>query len=198
MRSLRDLKKSKKTSAISLSERVFYTDRLMLRICSKKDAPLVLSFYDRNLEEFAKYEPLPMIETRTISFHEQCLEFEEKEFAEMKEVRFFLFLKDNPMEIIGTVSCRDIKHAFYSSTEIGYKMDARFRRCGYMSEAIRFMLQYVKEVHHLHRVEAYVMPDNEASLKLLQGLGFIKEGYLHDKLCLDDVWYDHVLLTKLI
>ena len=67
-----------------------------------------------------------------------------------------------------------------------------------MSEAIRFMLRYVKEVHHLHRVEAYVMPDNEASLKLLQGLGFIKEGYLHDKLCLDDVWYDHVLLTKLI
>jgi hypothetical protein len=79
MRSLKDLKKSKKTSAISLSERVFYTDRLMLRICSKKDAPLVLSFYDRNLEEFSKYEPLPMIETRTISFHEQCLEFEEKE-----------------------------------------------------------------------------------------------------------------------
>ena len=198
MRSLKDIVRPKKNSEISMSERRFYTDRLMLRICTKKDAPLVLSFYDKNLEEFAKYEPLPMLEARTLSFHEQCLDFEEKEFSEMKEVRFFLFKKDNPMEIIGTVSCRNIRHAFYASAEIGYKMDPRFRRQGYMSEAISFMLDYVKKVHGLHRVEAYVMPDNEASLGLLTGLGFIKEGYLHDKLCLDNVWYDHVLLTKLI
>ena len=84
MRSLKDIVRPKKNSEISMSERRFYTDRLMLRICTKKDAPLVLSFYDRNLEEFAKYEPLPMLETRTLSFHEQCLDFEEKEYMQIE------------------------------------------------------------------------------------------------------------------
>ena len=75
-----------------------------------------------------------------------------------------------------------------------YRFDAQNRRCelgymlgrshwgkGYMSEALRAVLDYVFDEYGLHRIEADIDPRNEASAKLLQGLHFIKEGHLRQR-----------------
>ena len=173
------------------------TSRLSIRILTAREAPLVQSFYERNLYDFSKYEPLPAAEARTLGFHERCLDYEQKAYEQGKMVRFFFFLKDNPMQVIGTVSYRNIRRAFYGCCEVGYKMDAAYRGRGLATEGIGFTNAIVQKEYDLHRIEALVMPDNTPSIRLLEGLGFQREGRLRDKLCLKGDWYDHFMSSKI-
>ena len=175
----------------------YETDRLVLKVLERRDAPLVQSFYERNLFDFGKYEPLPAEEVHTLAFHERCMDYETDAFKQGKLVRFFIFQKDNPMQIIGTVSYRNIRRAYYGCCEVGYKMDMAYRRRGYAHEAIGFANGLLHRELGLHRIEALVMTDNTPSIGLLEGLGFTREGLLRDKLCLKGVWYDHYMYGKI-
>ncbi len=64
--------------------------------------------------------------------------------------------------------------------EIGYDLGREHWHQGYMSEALRAMLAYGFETLKLHRIEALVMPENEASATLLLRLGFSEEGVLRE------------------
>jgi len=64
--------------------------------------------------------------------------------------------------------------------EIGYDLGREYWHQGYMSEALRAMLAYGFETLQLNRIEALVMPENEASAILLRKLGFFEEGVLRE------------------
>ena len=64
--------------------------------------------------------------------------------------------------------------------EIGYDLGREYWHQGYMSEALRAMLAYGFETLELNRIEALVMPENEASANLLRKLGFSEEGVLRE------------------
>ena len=49
-----------------------------------------------------------------------------------------------------------------------------------MTEALRGMLDYGFGVLELNRVEAVIMPGNTASIKMLEKLGFRREGLLEE------------------
>ena len=64
--------------------------------------------------------------------------------------------------------------------EIGDDLGRDYWHQGYMSEALRAMLAYGFETLKLNRIEALVMPENEASATLLRRLGFSEEGVLRE------------------
>lgn len=64
--------------------------------------------------------------------------------------------------------------------EIGYELGRPYWRCGYMSEALRAVLTYGFDTLQLNRIEALVMPENEASAAVLFRLGFSEEGLLRE------------------
>lgn len=49
-----------------------------------------------------------------------------------------------------------------------------------MPEALRAVIQYGFDVLQLHRIEALVMLGNEQSVRVLEKLGFSKEGVLRE------------------
>jgi ribosomal-protein-alanine N-acetyltransferase len=49
----------------------------------------------------------------------------------------------------------------------------------------------------LHRVQAFIHPDNGASRRLVAKLGFQSEGLLRDNLRVGDVWRDDMLYALL-
>ena len=155
---------------------------------------MVYDFYTNNLRDFAKYEPIDIKAAKTLVYYEKLLEVEQEMFLAKEAIRFYLFEKYNPFQIVGTVSFREISFAPYRlSAKIGYKIDHRFRRRGYATEAITAACHAMFVEEKLHRIEATVLPDNTASQRLLEGLGFAFEGRLRDEIRLNGQWRDHLV-----
>ncbi len=82
--------------------------------------------------------------------------------------------------LIGTCSLAHVD-AQNRRAEIGFALRRDRWGHGYMSEAARTLLRFAFEELELHRVEADVDPRNEACIRLLESLGFQREGYLRER-----------------
>jgi aminoglycoside 6'-N-acetyltransferase len=74
--------------------------------------------------------------------------------------------------------------------EIGYSLARAYHHRGYGSEAIQILLDYLFGSFSLHRVLANCDPQNTASIRLLEKLGFRHEGCFIESLWLKGRWVD--------
>ncbi len=65
--------------------------------------------------------------------------------------------------------------------EIGYALGSENWGKGYMGDALKLLLNFCFDNLNLHRLEADVDPQNTASIKVLERLGFQREGYLRER-----------------
>ena len=65
--------------------------------------------------------------------------------------------------------------------EIGYSLHRDWHGRGLASEALRLILRYLFDELGLRRIEADADPRNEASWRLLERLGFVREGLLRER-----------------
>ena len=61
-----------------------------------------------------------------------------------------------------------------------------------MTEAIKRTVQIMFDDFELHRIEANVVPRNSRSLKVMEKLGFEKEGLSKRYLEINGKWEDHI------
>jgi ribosomal-protein-alanine N-acetyltransferase len=80
---------------------------------------------------------------------------------------------------------------------IGYIVDPAHHRKGIATEAVAAMLDFCFGELGIHRVQAFIHPDNTASCKLVEKLGFRCEGLLRDHLRVSGVWRDDTLFALL-
>lgn len=71
-------------------------------------------------------------------------------------------------------------HTWYRRASIGYEIARNNWRQGIMTEALSAIIDYGFGEMELNRLEAVVMPENTASIKILEKLGFRKEGLLEE------------------
>jgi len=64
---------------------------------------------------------------------------------------------------------------------IGYELARTWWNRGFMTEAVSAMLKFGFETIGLHSIEAGIHPDNIGSRRVLEKLGFVREGYFHEK-----------------
>jgi ribosomal-protein-alanine N-acetyltransferase len=93
--------------------------------------------------------------------------------------------------IVGSINLSQIFRGGFKSAYLGYQIGAPFAGRGYMTEAIRLVLQYAFREMKLHRLEANVQPGNRASIALVERVGFTKEGYSRRYLKIGGRWRDH-------
>jgi [ribosomal protein S5]-alanine N-acetyltransferase len=93
--------------------------------------------------------------------------------------------------IAGLVNISSIIRGRFQSASIAYAAFAPSAGRGYLTEGAGLMVRYAFEQLRLHRLEANIQPGNRASLKLVQRLGFRREGYAPDMLFIDGAWRDH-------
>lgn len=169
----------------------YETRRLILKVLGPDYSSDVLRFYQVDRELFEKYEADRSPNFYTEAHQRNILQLEYGLTLKLNQVRFYVFLKDNPEKIIGTVCLYDISNA-YSRAEIGYKFASAYQHKGYASEAVEKLIDIAFWDLNLHRLCAHVQEDNIPSIRLLVGLGFAKEGICRDYLCLNGVWTDHL------
>ena len=73
---------------------------------------------------------------------------------------------------------------------VGYELARAHWRQGIMTEALGAVLSFAFEQASLHRVQALVMPGNDASVALLRKLDFVYEGLLRDYLFFKGAFQD--------
>lgn len=72
------------------------------------------------------------------------------------------------------------------------------RQHGLASDALATLCRYGRDTLHLHLLWCHVGTENEASLRLFRGAGFIEAGTLHDWQWRADGYHDEVVMQKLL
>ena len=92
---------------------------------------------------------------------------------------------------IGFIGLSQIFFGGFQSAYSSYWIGKGHQGQGKMTEAMRLMLHVAFQEMGLHRIEANVQPDNLASIALVRGLGFVKEGFSEKYLKILGQWRDH-------
>ena len=93
--------------------------------------------------------------------------------------------------LLGAINLNNIVRSVFECGALGYWIGAPYAGQGYMTEALRLMLRHVFDTLGLHRVEANLMPHNEASKALVKRAGFRYEGLSPRMLKIAGEWRDH-------
>ncbi len=93
--------------------------------------------------------------------------------------------------VIGTCTLAEVD-VQNRRAEIGFALRQDHWGQGYMTEALQRLLKFSFEELKLLRLEADVDPRNDASIRLLESLGFRREGYLRERWIVGDEISDTV------
>ena len=100
-------------------------------------------------------------------------------------------------ELLGGVTLGNLRRGVAQCATLGYWMGEKHAGHGFMGKAVRALLRHVFVDMRLHRVEAACAPNNERSRRLLEKLGFHREGFARAYLLIDGAWQDHLLFAIL-
>jgi ribosomal-protein-alanine N-acetyltransferase len=135
-----------------------------LRIVEKEDFPLLAEWFNK-LEVFGEYNPL----------HQMSKTEVEKIFESPHEEKLFIIEKKDGSKI-GFITHFYVLHVAGRQLEIGYSLLPNERAKGYCSEAVKIMVDYLFLSRDTGRIQAQTDPRNMASQKVLEKVGFKKEG----------------------
>jgi [ribosomal protein S5]-alanine N-acetyltransferase len=95
--------------------------------------------------------------------------------------------------LIGTCALFAV-HQASRRAELGYILGRPHWGQGYAREAVTALLNHGFDAHDLNRIEADADPRNTASVRLLEHLGFVREGQMRERWIVngevsDSVWY---------
>ena len=172
------------------------TERLLLRVLDEGWAREVLAYFERNRDFLEPWEP-----TRPEGFYTRRgqADYLRGDMAAMdagQMFRLWIFRREEPNRVIGSVALNNIVRGCFLSCQIGYRLDAQWAGKGYMTEAAGCLVDFAFDTLGLHRVEANIIPRNTASLRVAQKLGFENEGISPKYLKINGVWEDHVHMVK--
>ena len=104
--------------------------------------------------------------------------------------RFFIFSR-NDDTIVGQISLGAIIRGPFLNAFVGYWLGREYTGKGYMTQALKLLMQHAFLTLGLHRLEANIQPQNEPSKAAARRAGFVLEGYSPRYLKIDNVWTDH-------
>lgn len=108
----------------------------------------------------------------------------------------FLF-RERDSTLVGGLTLSNVRRGVAQACSLGYWMGERHAGQGYMTAGVRAVLPFVFGTLRLRRVEAACLPTNMPSRRLLERVGFEREGYARRYLCIDGQWQDHLLYALL-
>ena len=103
---------------------------------------------------------------------------------------FVICLNDTD-EIVGVINVNNVVKGAFRSASVGYYASQAHAGRGYMREGLMHVKRHAFRELGLHRIEANIQPDNTASIRLVRGCGFQREGLSPGFLYINGAWRDH-------
>lgn len=109
----------------------------------------------------------------------------------------FLVFRAADRVLLGGLNLTNVRRGAASMASLGYWMGEPFAGKGFMTNAVLQVTALAFRQLHIRRMEAACLPENAASVKLLEKTGFRREGFAREYLAINGVWRDHLLYGKL-
>lgn len=145
------------------------TDRLIIRWLTENDAPFICELF--NTELFLKFVGDKNIRSVEDAKH-YLINGPINMYQRLGIGLYMVELKANTLPI---GICGLIKRDSLDDIDLGYGFLPKYFGFGYAYEASKAVVKYAKTEHKLKRLVAITSPNNTASIKLLNKLGFLFE-----------------------
>lgn len=166
--------------------------RLTLAILAPEQAELESDFYARNQRHLAPWSPIRTTEYFSSEQIRRRLEVQASAYEAGLAMHFALLTPDG-QQMIGACNFSGIIRGAFQACYLGYHIDHSYQGRGLMQEGLEAGIGYMFDTQNLHRIMANYIPGNERSARLLERLGFEREGYAKAYLNIAGRWQDHVL-----
>lgn len=165
------------------------TDSILLGRITESDLDALYEIY-RNPNVFT-YIPGSAKKSKETVLH--MIGHFERDFRKKKMIFLGVFRKENPNELIGTAEIFEYNPKV-NKVVIGYRFNESCWGRGAATETVHAMVGYLFDTVGLNRIEAYVMPQNAASQRVLEKNGFIREGLLRQA----NLWTDKGIVDLIV
>lgn len=151
-------------------------------------------FFLRSDPEVNRYSLRPL--DTSMQQAEDFIQLVEALLRNNEGITWVMALKEDPGTMIGNISIWRLIKEHYRG-ELGYVMHTAFHGKGYMSEALREVLNYGFGTLELHSLEASVSPENLPSIRLLERNGFTREAFFRENYFAHGRFYDTAVYSML-
>lgn len=94
--------------------------------------------------------------------------------------------------LAGQLTISNVVRGAFDSASVGYWVDGALAGRGLMPTALAMAVDHCFDAVGLHRIEANIRPENLASRRVVDKLGFREEGLHLRYLFIDGGWRDHI------
>lgn len=183
--------------AVSFSEPALTIsgERLSLRLPQMSDYEEWAALREASRAFLVPWEPTwPADDLSRASFRRRVKRYAEDQRNDLA-YPYFIFRNEDE-RLVGGLTLTNVRRGVAQAGNLGYWMGAAYARQGYMTQAVRAFVPFAFSTLKLHRIEAACIPENAASVRLLEKTGFVREGYAREYLCINGVWQDHLLYAR--
>ena len=158
------------------------SDRLILRRFKEEDAENIFNSFVNN-EDFLYYANK---EKRSLEEETKSLKGIEEKYNNLEYYNWLITLKDGT--VIGAINLN--VDNYNESCEFNYAIDEKYRKNGYMTEALNIVKEFVINDLKANRFFGGCEINNIASKKVMEKCGLKYEGILRNHLKLKDGYHD--------
>lgn len=169
---------------------ILRSDRLVLRPAKLSDWADWNRVRSLNEKVLRPFEPRWSEECLTESFFRRRVSFLDRERQADRLYGFLIFKEET---LIGGININNVQRGASQWASLGYWLDLREQKQGYMRESVARILCYAFQDLMLHRINAACLSHNRPSRRVLIANGFEEEGYAKEYLQINGVRQDHML-----
>jgi [ribosomal protein S5]-alanine N-acetyltransferase len=170
---------------------VLESKNLILREITHNDVEEVFAL--RSNPDTMKYIPRPLAATQEDAL--EHISMIQGKIETNEGINWAITQKGNP-KLLGIIGHYRIRWEHFRS-EIGYMLLPEYHGKGIVPEAIQLIIDYGFNQMKMHSIEAIIDPDNQASARVLEKNGFVKEAHLKENEFYDGRFLDTVIYSLL-
>lgn len=169
----------------------------MLRPPRTNDVAEIRRLLRRNHEHLRAWNPAPQAGEDPTSITEvsKSVLRQRRDWKRGSGFVFMLASREEPSRFIGKIALNGVMRGALYGAYLGYWIDGDHQCRGLVTEGITAVLDFAFGPTALHRVQAAIMPCNVRSLRVVEKLGFRREGYAARYLQIAGKWEDHVIFA---
>ncbi|WP_427107768.1 GNAT family N-acetyltransferase [Lysinibacillus xylanilyticus] len=149
------------------------SENIVLKKIEDAHLPEVYAIYD-NEKVFEYCGIIPKHNIQTVG---KMIGHFHRDYQKKRRVKWGIFQKSHSDKLVGIIEAMDFNQKVNMVT-IGYFFAEDYWGNGLATDAVNILVKFLIEEVNINRIQAEVMPLNEASKKVLLKNGFFKEGLL--------------------